>query len=98
MEARHGREGVALYQRHKPRLVFLDMYMPGGMDGMETLRQILAYDNLANVVMLTASSNNYVYDDAIWGGARGFITKGGPGTDLAGAIRQSVSMVLAPQG
>lgn len=54
--ARDGREALALAARDKPRMVILDMYMPG-MNGVEVLRELRAGDFAGGVVALTASQD-----------------------------------------
>ncbi len=50
--AANGTQGVAEYQQWRPHLVFLDVKM-AGMDGLETLKQLRAYDTAAIVVMIS---------------------------------------------
>jgi len=38
-EARHGREAVELFERHRPQVAFLDVHMPG-LNGVEAARKI----------------------------------------------------------
>lgn len=51
--ARDGEEGVALYEKHRPALVLMDVRMPR-MDGITALKKIRSADPEAVVVILTA--------------------------------------------
>jgi two-component system chemotaxis response regulator CheY len=74
LEAVDGSDGVAKYKEHKPNLVFLDVVMPN-MDGIECLKQIMAHDSNAKVVMCSSIGQQTVVNDAIKIGARDFIIK-----------------------
>jgi len=52
-ETSNGREGLALYEKLKPDLVFLDIVMPV-MSGLEVLKRIKEMNPEATVVMLTS--------------------------------------------
>ncbi len=52
-ETSDGREGLALYEKLKPDLVFLDIVMPV-MSGLEVLKKIKEMNPHATVVMLTS--------------------------------------------
>jgi len=73
-EAADGEEAVALYGERHPDLVLLDITMPR-LDGTEALRQILAADAEARVVMITALGQKEQVLSAIKTGARDFIIK-----------------------
>ncbi|MEO7363785.1 MAG: sigma-54 dependent transcriptional regulator [Gemmatimonadaceae bacterium] len=47
-----GSEGLALYEKTKPHLVFLDVKM-AGIDGLEVLKRLRQLDPLATVVMIS---------------------------------------------
>jgi len=51
--ARSGEEALALMQEKLFDVVILDIKMPGGIDGIETLREIKKIQPLAEVVLLT---------------------------------------------
>ena len=74
IEAVDGAEGVAKYKEHRPNLVFLDVVMPN-MDGIECLKQIIAHDSSAKVIMCSSIGQQTVVNDAIKIGARDFIVK-----------------------
>jgi len=47
-----GSEGLALYEKSKPHLVFLDVKM-AGIDGLEVLKRLRQLDPVATVVMIS---------------------------------------------
>lgn len=73
-EAENGRVGVQKYKELKPDMVTMDITMPE-MDGLESLKEILAFDPVANVVMITAMGQESMVREAIISGAKGFIVK-----------------------
>ncbi len=74
IEAVDGLDGVAKYKEHKPALVLMDIIMPNA-DGIESLKQIMAFDKNARVVMCTSIGQDAIISDAIKIGARDFIIK-----------------------
>lgn len=74
VEAVDGSDGVAKFKEHKTNLVFLDIVMPN-LDGIECLKQIIAHDNSAKVIMCSSIGQQTVVNDAIKIGARDFIIK-----------------------
>ncbi len=74
LEAVDGSDGLAKYKEHRPNLVFLDIVMPN-VDGIECLKQIMAFDGNAKVVMCSSIGQQTVVNDAIKIGARDFIIK-----------------------
>lgn len=73
-EATNGQEGLDLYKELKPDFVTLDVTMPV-MDGVEALRQIIAFDSGAKVAMITAAGQKEKLIEALKIGAKLFITK-----------------------
>jgi two-component system chemotaxis response regulator CheY len=73
-EARNGIEAVEKYRQLQPDAVLLDITMPR-MDGIAALRQILAYDPQALVVMCSAISEQQTILKAVQIGARDYIVK-----------------------
>lgn len=72
--AKNGEEGLNLYKETNPDLVTLDITMPV-MDGIQTLSEIMAYDEQANVVMCSAMGQQRLVVKAIELGAKDFIVK-----------------------
>lgn len=73
-EAADGQEGVKLFTSLKPDLVTLDITMPV-MDGINALKEIMAVDRLARVVMVTAAGQKGNVVEALKIGASEFVTK-----------------------
>lgn len=73
-EATDGEEGIAAYLQFKPDVVTMDITMPN-MNGMESLKEILAMDKKAQVVMISAAGQQKKIIEAIKLGAKRFITK-----------------------
>ena len=69
-----GIEGVELYKKHKPDLVTMDITMPN-MDGIEALKQILAFDPKAKVMIVSAIKDNEKILQALDVGAKCYIKK-----------------------
>jgi len=74
--ARGGAECLALAERVKPRLVLLDVQMPG-MDGYETCRRLRAMPALARVpvVFLTARKSSADVRAGLEAGGNDFVVK-----------------------
>lgn len=72
--ANNGRDGVALFEKEQPDLVFMDITMPI-MDGIEALTKIKSKFEDANVIMLTAMGDNDILRQAENAGAIGFLRK-----------------------
>lgn len=59
--AENGLQGIELAQADRPDLIFLDLKMPG-LDGVETMRRLLAIDGTLNIYIVTAFSREYLGD------------------------------------
>ena len=73
-EAMNGKDGVEKYKDLKPDLVTMDITMPV-LDGLEALKQIIAYDEAAKIVMVTAAGQKNKMVDALKFGAAEFLAK-----------------------
>jgi two-component system nitrate/nitrite response regulator NarL len=73
-QATDGVQGVQLWQQLRPDVCLLDLTMQG-IDGIETLRQLLAVAPAARVVMLTSSEAPEDVAAALAAGAVGYVTK-----------------------
>lgn len=74
IESVDGTDVVSNYKKHAPDMVFLDIHMPG-KDGLENLRNILAIDPDAYIIMLSADSSTENVMEARKLGVKGFLTK-----------------------
>jgi len=59
--AEDGLQGIAMAKAARPDLIFLDLKMPG-IDGVETMRRLLAMDHTLNIYIVTAFSQEYLAD------------------------------------
>lgn len=73
-EANNGVEALALYEKEKPDLVTLDIVMPT-MDGVTALKEMIASDPQARVVMVSAVNQKAKLVECIQSGALDFIVK-----------------------
>lgn len=72
--AENGEQAVEAYKKYHPDLVLMDINMPG-MNGLDALKAIRAYDPHARVVMLSAMGQQHNVYQAIEFGAVDFVTK-----------------------
>jgi two-component system chemotaxis response regulator CheY len=73
-EAGDGEQAIALYESLRPDLVLLDITMPR-KDGIQTLKEILARDPEARIVMITALGQKDKVIESIQAGALDFVVK-----------------------
>ena len=73
-EAGNGLEAVAQYQSLKPEVTTLDITMPE-KDGLAALKEIIALDPAARVVMCSALGQESKVLESIKAGARDFVVK-----------------------
>ena len=71
--AEDGVQGLALFRRHKPDLIILDIMLPG-MDGLEVLQQIRR-ESAVYVLLLTAKSDEMDRVIGLTVGADDYLTK-----------------------
>jgi two-component system chemotaxis response regulator CheY len=73
-EAGNGVEAVARYQELRPEVTTLDITMPA-KDGLAALKEIIAFDPGARVVMCSALGQESKVLESIKLGARDFVVK-----------------------
>ncbi len=98
-EAGDGAEGLARYQELRPDLVTLDIVMPI-LDGVDALRGIMAADDAARVVMVSAVDQRAKLTECIDLGAIDFIVKPFDRERLAALFAKYASVVaqMAAEG
>jgi len=90
--AADGAEAIALVGSLRPRVVLMDLNMPG-MDGVTATREILAAYPDVTVVVLTTYADDASILSALQAGALGFLTKDA----TRAAIGQAVTAAAAGQ-
>lgn len=90
-EAQNGSEAVEKYKHLRPDVVTMDMVMPG-VDGITAVKQIIAEDPQARILMCTSMGQELLLNEAIQAGARSYITK----PFQPAKILESIGKVLEP--
>jgi two-component system invasion response regulator UvrY len=85
-EAESGEQAVKLYQEHKPDVVVMDITMPG-IGGLEATDRIMAKDNAARILVLSAHEDSVHPKRVLNAGAMGYLTKRSAAEELIKAIR-----------
>ena len=73
-EASNGIEAVEKFNETKPDLLLLDLAMPK-QDGLDTVKQIIATNPNAKIVMVTASDNLKTMQECLKAGALAYVLK-----------------------
>ncbi len=73
-EAENGKVAIQKFQELAPDIITMDITMPE-MDGLASLKKILAINPSANVVMISAMGQESMVREAVLSGAKGFIVK-----------------------
>ena len=86
-EAENGADAIELYRDLKPDLVTMDITMPV-MNGIESMRNILAEDPKAKIIICSAIGQQKMVVEAIEIGAKDFIVKPFDGSRVTEAIQR----------
>ncbi|MFV9507256.1 MAG: response regulator [Oscillochloridaceae bacterium umkhey_bin13] len=89
IEAASGEQALELVTSYLPRLVLMDIGLPG-MSGLEAARTILHHYPTIKVVMLSIHDEASYRDDARQLGASGFVAKAQMRTSLIPALLQAL--------
>lgn len=85
-EAENGEQAIKLYAEHKPDVVVMDITMPG-IGGLEAIERIMAKDNTARILVLSAHEDSVHPKRVLNAGAIGYLTKRSAAEELIKAIR-----------
>lgn len=84
--ARTVREAVTQARKHKPDCILMDFSLPDGT-GLEAAQAILAEQPNIKIVFLTVHEDEQQLFEAIWHGARGYLSKHISSTELLEHLR-----------
>jgi len=89
-QASCGEEAIALFDSlsPKPRLVILDINMPG-IGGIETLRRLRTAGATCAIVMITSLATRETVEDAIAAGATAYIRKDTCKADIVALLTEA---------
>ena len=87
VEATDGEQAIALYARHAPDLLLLDIILPH-RDGLEVLREIRQQDSVTGIIMVSALTSERITIDAMLSGADDYISKPFQVREMRVRIRQ----------
>ena len=87
--AASGEEALKQLEKWSPDVVIMDLLMPGGMDGIETTRQVRSRFPRMRVVVLTASTDEARMIAALRAGAIGYVRKDSEPETLLSAVRSA---------
>ena len=89
-EAHSGPEVLQMIERRRPRIVLLDMSMPG-VSGVDCIEQIAATWPEVKMVILSACEERAVIDAALAAGASAYVSKRVMAMEIASVVRQTSS-------
>ena len=86
-QASNGAEAIQIYKQHQPDVTLLDLRLPD-MSGIDILIAIRSQFPNARVIMLTTFEGDVEIQRALQAGARGYLLKNMPPSELLDVIRQ----------
>ncbi|MCA1691300.1 MAG: response regulator transcription factor [Actinobacteria bacterium] len=97
VQAENGEKGLEAVRNQRPRLVVLDVGLPGAMDGLDVCRRLRGDDNRVPILMLTARDGEV---DRVLGlelGADDYVTKPFAPRELAARVKAILRRTEAPR-
>lgn len=85
-EAESGEQAIKFYMEHHPDVIVMDITMPG-IGGLEAIERIMAKDNTARILVLSAHEDSVHPKRVLNAGAIGYLTKRSAAEELIKAIR-----------
>ena len=89
-EAGDGLEALRLTEQLSPKVLVLDLMMPG-LNGLEVARQLTHRGVPTKIVMLSMHSNEAYVLEALRNGASAYVLKDSSAADLVRAVREAVA-------
>lgn len=86
-QAASGTEAIQQYRDHKPDVTLMDLRLPD-LSGIDAMIAIRAEFSEARIVMLTTFEGDVEIQRALEAGARGYLLKNMPPSELVDVIRQ----------
>lgn len=86
-QAANGAEAIQIFKQHQPDVTLLDLRLPD-MSGIDILIAIRSEFPAARVIMLTTFEGDVEIQRALQAGARGYLLKNMPPSELLDVIRQ----------
>lgn len=92
-EAETAYKGYELYKKNKPDIITFDIIMPEehDMNSMKAIKEIIAFDKNAKVLMVSAMGQQELVVEALQAGAKDFIVK----PFQPSSIKQAVERLLS---
>lgn len=87
IEAVDGQAALERFKQERADLILLDITMPK-KNGLETLQELMAFDDQANVIMCSALGQENLILEAIRNGAKDFIVKPFKETDIIRVVEE----------
>jgi DNA-binding NarL/FixJ family response regulator len=85
-QADSGAEALQRFSQLDPDVILLDLEMPG-MDGLQVIKQLRQIQPAVKIVVFTAFDTDERILSALQAGAKGYLLKGAPRSELFNAIR-----------
>lgn len=95
-EAKNGKEAVEKFAQLRPSVMTVDLVMPE-YDGIYALREVLALDPNAKVVVISAIGQKHILKDAFQIGAADFVVKPFDKAMLIKTLEQFATAAPAPE-
>jgi DNA-binding NarL/FixJ family response regulator len=86
-QASTGTEAIQQYREHRPDVTLMDLRLPD-LSGIDAMIAIRAEFREARIIMLTTFEGDVEIQRALEAGARGYLLKNMPPSELADVIRQ----------
>ena len=85
-EAGDGDAALALYEQHQPDVMVLDLRMPK-RDGLAVVQRVMEFNPKARLLIMTTYDGDEDIFQCLSHGAKGYILKDAPRTEILSAIR-----------